>query len=95
MKELKTKAKKVKTKAKTRTKMLIDPDALIMDIIEQYPDAAEFLLLEYNFHCINCYFSGFESLRDGAYAHGIVDQDFEEMMKKLNDYIKTKKKKNN
>lgn len=31
--------------------------------------------------------ASFESLREGAYAHGIVGKDFEKMIKGLEDFL--------
>jgi|OpeIllAssembly_1097287.scaffolds.fasta_scaffold555109_1 hybrid cluster-associated redox disulfide protein len=71
-----------------RTKQLkIDPDMLIIELTERYPLAADFLINEYEFHCIGCIMAGFETIRQGAVAHGIFDNDFDEMILRLEKYL--------
>lgn len=72
----------------TKPKQLkIDPDMLIIELTERYPLAADFLISEYEFHCIGCIMAGFETLRQGAVAHGIFDKDFDEMILRLEKYL--------
>jgi hybrid cluster-associated redox disulfide protein len=66
----------------------IDPDMLIIDLTERYPLAVDFLISEYEFHCVGCIMAGFETLRQGAEAHGIVGDDFTQMIKRLENYLK-------
>lgn len=75
------------TKSKRKRKVHIDPDILIIELTELYPQVVDFLISEYEFHCIGCIMAGFETLRQGAQAHGIVDQDFDEMIARLDDLI--------
>ena len=72
------------TKAK---EISIDPDILIMELAEAYPLVVDFLINEYEFHCVGCIMSGFESLRQGAQAHGIIGSDFDEMILRINDLV--------
>jgi len=72
---------------KHTTKIKIDPDMLIIDLTERYPLAVDFLISEYEFHCVGCIMAGFETLRQGAEAHGIVDLDFEEMIGRLEKHL--------
>ena len=62
----------------------IDPDILIIDLAELYPEVVNFLIYEYQFHCIGCFVSQFETLRQGAEVHGIVGNDFNEMLTRIN-----------
>lgn len=59
----------------------IDPDILVADFAELYPEAVDYLITEYGFHCVGCYVSSFESLREGAAVHGIMGDDFSDMLK--------------
>ena len=67
----------------------IDPDILIMELAETYPQVVDFLINEYEFHCVGCIMSGFESLRQGAQAHGIIGTDFDELITKIDELINT------
>ena len=60
---------------------------LIIDIQERYPLAVDFLMNEYDFHCIGCIMAEFETLEQGAEAHGIIGKDFELMVKRLEDFL--------
>lgn len=72
---------------KDKHKETIDPDILILELAEEYPEVIDFLINEYELHCIGCIMAGFETLRMGAAAHGIIDKDFDEMMKRINDLV--------
>ena len=75
-------AKRQPSKQKTK-KIVIDPDILIIELTELYPEVIDFLISEYEFHCIGCIMSGFETLRQGAQAHGIINKDFDEMISRM------------
>jgi len=50
------------------------------EIIEKNPEAV-MVLLEKGMHCIGCGMAGFETLEQGALAHGL---DADELVKELN-----------
>jgi len=68
-------------------KFKIDPDILIAELAELYPEVINFLIYEYQFHCFGCFVSQFETLRQGASVHGIVGKYFEEMLAKVTELI--------
>ena len=70
-----------------KTKITIDPDIMIMELTEVYPEVVDFLINEYEFHCIGCIMSGFETLKQGAQAHGIIGSDFEEMLERATAFV--------
>ena len=55
----------------------------IMEIIQKQPQAAE-VMMEFGMHCIGCMASQFESLEQGAAAHGMTDKQIDEMVEKIN-----------
>jgi hybrid cluster-associated redox disulfide protein len=65
----------------------IDPNILISDLGEAYPEVALFLTTEYGFHCVGCFASQFDTLIEGARIHGIEGDDFDEMLTKINNII--------
>lgn len=65
----------------------IDPDMNLQDFIIDYPELVDVLAQDYGFHCVNCMFSGWDTLREGAAIHDIIDKDFDEMIKRLEDII--------
>jgi len=44
-------------------------------------------MYEFGFHCVNCIFSGMDTIRQGAELHQIVDADFDEMIEYLEEYL--------
>jgi len=48
------------------------------------PELVGVLMEEYNFHCVGCMASEFESLAEGATAHGMSQEEIEEMLADLN-----------
>jgi len=65
----------------------IDPDIPISELLSKYPELSDVLVQEYGLHCVNCYISDFDTLREGASIHGIEDVFFEDMIKDLEDRI--------
>jgi hybrid cluster-associated redox disulfide protein len=71
----------------SRTKVKLNPDIGIVDLVETYPEVVEVLQSDYNFHCVNCLFSEFDTLRQGAEIHGIDGQDFDDLVSHLESII--------
>ncbi|MBD3282069.1 MAG: DUF1858 domain-containing protein [Candidatus Portnoybacteria bacterium] len=63
--------------------MKISKDMKIEDIIKHHPQTLE-VFQKFNIHCIGCAAASFETLEQGAAAHGI---DIEELVKELNKAI--------
>ena len=74
-------------KEQKKLKKQIDPDMLIAEMAEMYPEVVNFLIYEYQFHCVGCFISQFETLRQGAQTHGIEGEDYEEMIANINRII--------
>jgi hypothetical protein len=69
------------------TTINIDPNISISELIETYPFLVDFLQSEYGFHCVNCLYSEFDTLIEGAEIHGIIGEDFEELLSAVEDQI--------
>ena len=67
---------------KNRTK--ITKDILILDLVEQNPGLTETLTEEYGLHCIGCMAASMETLEQGALAHGMTEDQINEMVENLN-----------
>lgn len=74
--------------AENTLKQKITADMLIAEIVECYPEVVDYLIDEYEFHCINCVLAGFETLEEGAQVHGIIGKEFKKLLNKLNSLIK-------
>ncbi len=58
----------------------IEKDMGIMEVVEKCPDAVQ-ILMEYGMGCIGCAAAHFETIEQGALAHGI---DVDALMDALN-----------
>jgi hybrid cluster-associated redox disulfide protein len=63
---------------------MITKENIIMDIIKQKPEAHN-IMMEEGLHCIGCGGAAFESLEQGAKAHGLEDKQINDMLTKIND----------
>lgn len=68
-------------------KHTIDPSIGINDLVEQYPTLVDVLQEDYGFHCVNCVFSEFDTLKEGASLHGIEGADLDEMINHLESVL--------
>ena len=63
------------------------------DVAMQYPESGE-IFFKYGLHCIGCHVAMFETIEQGALAHGLTQKDVDKLVQDLNDAIsKTEKKK--
>jgi len=67
-------------------KKQISKDMLIGDIIKKYPVAIE-IMLEHGIHCVGCHVATWETLEQGAQAHGV---DIHKLTTSINDKISSK-----
>jgi hybrid cluster-associated redox disulfide protein len=69
-------------KIKKRAVRLISKNMTFQEIIKKYPTSIEVLMNE-GMHCIGCSMAGFETLEQGALAHGLNPDELVEKMNKL------------
>ncbi len=63
----------------------ITKDMGIIEIAQKYPQTAE-VFFKYGMHCLGCIAASFETLEQGAAAHGIdVDKMVEDLNKVLDE----------
>lgn len=58
-------------------------DTLISDILQNCPQAAEYLT-EYGLFCITCPLNQFDTLEAGAKIHSMSDKALQKMIKEIN-----------
>lgn len=68
-------------------RQMITKDWTIQKLIEKHPDSVD-ILIEYGFHCIGCALAQYETLEQGAKAHGLKSKELKEMLEKLNKLTK-------
>lgn len=55
----------------------------IMDVVKNHPDAAP-VFAQFGLGCVGCMAAQFESIEEGAKAHGMDDKRVDEMVEALN-----------
>lgn len=63
----------------------INKDMTFGELLKQYPKAAP-ILTGYGLHCIGCHIGVYETIEQGAMAHGLDQSLFEKMMSDLNSF---------
>ncbi|NMC35421.1 DUF1858 domain-containing protein [Candidatus Beckwithbacteria bacterium] len=56
----------------------------IAQIAQQNPEAVHKLVSDYGLHCLGCPMAAFESLEEGAQAHGMSAEEIDSMIEELN-----------
>lgn len=72
--------KKIKSKDK------ITKDMTFQQVIEKYPNSVD-VMLNYGLHCIGCHVASWETIEQGAAAHGLKKKDIEKMLDEMNKKI--------
>lgn len=65
------------------TKKEITKDMSLKEVVMKYPETFE-VFMKHGLHCIGCHMAQFETLEDGAEAHGL---DLKQLLKDLNTAI--------
>ncbi len=65
---------------------VVTKDMNIGDIVFKYPDVAE-IMMDYGLHCVGCMANGFDTIEQGAKIHQLSDEEIEEMLMRVNDFI--------
>ena len=60
------------------------------DVVQKNPEAA-IVMMQHGLHCIGCHVAAFETIEEGARAHGMSDKDIAGMIRKMNETIAEKK----
>lgn len=63
----------------------INKNMTLGDVVQGYPETAE-VFMKYGLHCIGCHVAAFETVEQGAMAHGI--EDVSKLVDDLNKAIK-------
>ena len=67
----------------------ITKDMTFAQVLQKYPEAAQ-VFLEKGMHCVGCMAAHFESIEQGAVAHGM---DVDSLIEDLNKAVEKKAKK--
>jgi hybrid cluster-associated redox disulfide protein len=69
--------------------MKITQKTNLLKLIREHPQLAQTLTEKYGLHCLGCMAAAFETLEQGAKAHGMKEREIVKMVKDLNNQIKT------
>lgn len=58
------------------------------ELSNTYPELVEVLVNEYGLHCVGCMAAAWETLEEGARAHGFEDKQIEKIVIHLNKLVK-------
>ena len=83
----KKKTVKTKKKATKKEKQKITKDMVISEVVAKHPETIE-VFLEHGMGCFGCGIAQFETVEQGAAAHGL---DLKKLMDDLNKIVKKKK----
>lgn len=53
------------------------------ETISKVPKAGR-IMFEYGLHCIGCHIAAYETIEDGCRAHGMTEEQIDEMIEKIN-----------
>jgi len=56
------------------------------EVVSKHPKAVQ-TMLDYGLHCVGCHAAAYETIEQGAKAHGMADADIEKMLKEMNEAI--------
>ncbi|MCR4335988.1 MAG: iron-sulfur cluster assembly accessory protein [archaeon] len=64
----------------------ITSDMNIGEVVARFPETAE-IMMGYGLHCIGCHVNPYESIQDGASAHGMKQETIDGMVKEMNESV--------
>ncbi len=69
----------------------ISKEAALGEVVTKFPAAVP-VMLKHGLHCVGCHVAASETVEQGAKAHGMTDQQVDELLKEMNKAVKGEKK---
>ena len=69
----------------------ISKEMALGEILKSFPEAVP-VMLEHGLHCVGCHVAAFETIEQGAKAHGMSEEDIGKMLAKMNKAVEEKRK---
>lgn len=69
----------------------LSKDLLISDAVSLYPEVVP-IFMEYGLHCVGCFISDSETILEGSLAHGMSEDEVDNMILDAKEAIETKTK---
>ena len=69
----------------------ITKEMTLGEVVSRFPESAK-VMLSYGLHCVGCHVASWETLEQGAKAHGLDDKEVDKMVGEINKTIQEKEK---
>ncbi len=79
-------AQSVGAQAAQQLGQYVTKDMILGDIVERFPQAV-FVMSQFGLHCVGCHANVFDTVEAGAKAHGMPDEEINEMLAEVNKVI--------
>lgn len=70
-----------------KKKAKVTQDSNLGEVIQRCPEAGR-IMTQHGLFCVGCLASAFETIEEGARAHGLSEEELREMINKINEVIK-------
>lgn len=64
----------------------VDKNITLGEAVQKFPQSAE-IMMKYGLHCIGCHVAAWETIEQGATAHGMNDKEIDKMIEEINKAI--------
>lgn len=65
-----------------KKKLEINKKINMAKLVEQYPESS-MVLMKHGFHCLGCVLAQYETLEEGAKAHGMEDKEVDKLIEEI------------
>ena len=79
--------KKTKQTKTEKLKLKITKDMTLGEVVTKYPKAAE-VMLKQGMHCVGCHVAAYETVEQGAIAHGFDKKQIKKLLEDMNKTVK-------
>ena len=79
-------SKQIITSLKQESNQLIKKTMLITEITRAYPECA-IIMMTHGLYCVGCGVAMYETLEEGAKAHGMSELEIDQMIKEMNSVV--------
>lgn len=69
----------------------INKEMAIGEIVVKFPEAIP-IMMQYGLHCVGCHVAAYETVEQGAAAHGMDENQINKMLEDMNKAVEDKDK---
>lgn len=67
----------------------INKEMTIGEVVVKFPEAIP-IMMKYGLHCVGCHVAAYETVEQGAAAHGMDEEQINKMLEDMNKTIENK-----